>query len=125
MDPLAQPWKTVEHNVELQVAVGVVVAADEQIFAHGHVGKYHLAFRHEHGGIADAAPGGLAVRGPAIDEDVALPRRQQADDGLEQGGFARAVGAEQADDLAGAHVQTDAVDNLQAAIAASQIFDLQ
>ena len=73
---------------------------------------------------SDAAPGGLAARGPAVNEDVALPRRQQADDGLEQGRFARAVGAEQSDDLAGAHVQTDAVDNLQAAITASQIFDL-
>ena len=125
LDPLAQPRETVEHDVELQGAVGVVVAADEQVFAHGHVGKNHFAFRHEHGGVADAAPGGLAVRGPAINEDVALPRRQQADDGLEQGGFARAVRAEQADDLAGAHVQTDAVDNLKAAVAASQIFDLQ
>ena len=122
---LAQAREAVQHDLHLQGAVGVVVAADEQVLAHGHVGEDHLALGHQHGRVADAAPGGLAGRGATVDEHLARPGRQQADDGFEQGGLARAVGPEQADDLPGADVQARAVDDFEAAVAAAKISDLE
>ena len=125
LQALAQAREAAQHDIHLQDAVWVVVAADEQVLAHGHVGEDHFALGHKHGRVADAPPGGLASREPATDEHRARPRLQQPDNGFEQGGLARAVRAEQADDLPGADVQARAVDDLKAAVAAPKILYLK
>jgi len=119
LEALAEAWKPVQHGLQVPDAVGVMVAADDQVLADGHIGKDHLAFGHQHRRVADAAPGRLAGGGPPVNEHLARPGWQQADDRLEQGGLAGAIGPEQADDLAVANVQAGAVNHLEAAIAAA------
>jgi len=53
------------------------------------------------------------------------PRTQQAGDGLEQRALARAVGAEQRDDLAGAHAERDAAERAQVAVRCVQVAHLK
>ena len=61
----------------------------------------------------------------AIDRHPPALRREQAEDGLEQGGLAAAVWAEQADDLALAQAEAGIAPDRLAAIAEGQILDLE
>ena len=57
--------------------------------------------------------------------DGAAVRLYQAGDGAQRGGLARAVGADQGDDLAVGHLQADAAQRLDAAVGYAQILNLQ
>ena len=99
-----------------QLAVGgAEVGADHDVLAHADLGERlgDLEGAH-HAGGADAmrrqAGDVLAVEG-----DAAGIGRVEAGDGREQRRLARAVGPDQADDLALAHVERGLVDGLQAA----------
>ena len=74
--------------------------------------------------IADAEPRAAVHRHrgdvEAVDLDRAFVDRHQAGDHVEAGRLAGAVGAEQADGLAGAHAERDAVDDLAALVAFGQ-----
>ena len=74
--------------------------------------------------IADAEPRAPVHRHrgdvEAVDLDRALVDRHQAGDHVETGRLAGAVGAEQADGLAGAHAERDAADDLAALVALGQ-----
>ena len=80
------------------------VSAHLDVLPHCHVGEYPPAL----GAVRDAAPEDLLRRQPldldAIEHDA--PRRcpDEPGDGLERGRLARAVGADEADQLGRAHV---------------------
>ena len=77
------------------------------------VGAIHaVEHAHELEGAREAEAGDLVRRHPGdvapVEADDAGIRRQRAGDQIQRGGLAGAVGAEQADDLAGVDRQIDA-----------------
>ncbi|MCY1313703.1 hypothetical protein D9M70_642510 [compost metagenome] len=70
---------------------------------------------------------GRVLRGDvlALELDAALARVDDAADGLEDGGLARAVGAEHGGDLAAAHLQAHTADGLDGAVGALHIQQLE
>ena len=75
--------------------------------------------------IADAALG-AAMHGQMgdirlVDVDPTGVRFHQSDNHVEAGGLAGAIGAEQADDLAGLHVQGDILDDSATLVAFCQV----
>src|SRR5690606_24504675 len=69
--------------------------------------------------------GRQAADGPVAEGDGALGRRQQAGDGLERGGFARAIAAQQRHQLAFAHRHRHALQDVALAVAAVHLFQSQ
>ncbi len=61
----------------------------------------------------------------AREDDLALPRRQEAVDGAERRGLARAVGADQGDDLALLDVQGDPAQGLDVPVVAVHVLYLE
>ena len=100
--PLAQPRKQAQQLLDPRGDLGARPAhgAELEILDHGHVLEDVLALGH----IAQPQPHDLM--GPpagdlrAAQQHPALARRDQADDGFHQGGFARPVGPDHGDDLA-------------------------
>ena len=94
---------------------GAAVAADLDVVEHRHA----VEQRHVLEGAADAdARDGmarLAEDGAALEQDVAVVGHVEARQAVEERGLARAVGADQAGDLAGRHVEGDAVQRHDAA----------
>ncbi|KAF5274321.1 hypothetical protein FQR65_LT17040 [Abscondita terminalis] len=74
---------------------------------------------------ARALVDGHAAHGLAVDEDLAAIAAHQAHDHVERGGLARAVGTQQAHDLAFFHGQGHILDHLAAAIGFPQVAHLQ
>ncbi len=93
----------------------VLLAGEDQVFAHGQFGEHLQQLE----GAADAEAielrGAQARDRAAIDGDGALGRVELAEDAVEQRRLARAVRADQAEDLAAADVEGDAVDGFDAA----------
>ena len=79
------------------------------------------------GDQAELALGGVGVAGEggAVDQDVAVVRAEQAGDQRDRRGLAGAVGAEDADDLAGADLERHAVHGAQRAEGLPQAADLE
>ena len=80
--------------------------------------------------IRDRALGDDAVRGEAgdvlpLEVDAAMGGLDQSGDGAQRGGFARAVCANQSDDLPLRHLKGDALDGLNTAVADLQFINLQ
>ena len=92
-----------------------------EIFLHRHV---HIK-RRDLGHIADAGLGGpgLLLDVMAVDNDGAARRRKVAGDHVHGGGFARAVGPEQAVDAAVLHREADVIDRHMRAVALGQVAD--
>ena len=61
----------------------------------------------------------------AMEEDAAAAGLEQAGEDLDRGGFAGAVGAEIADDLAGMDGEGDVFDGGQAAVAFGDVLELE
>ena len=84
------------------------------VVAHAHAAEDRVLLRQ----VADAEPRALVHRQRgdvrAVDRDAARIGRDQAHDHVEAGGLARAVGTQQADDLAAAQVQADVLHHLAA-----------
>ncbi|MDT4860089.1 hypothetical protein FQZ97_946300 [compost metagenome] len=74
---------------------------------------------------ARAAVDGQVLDGQAVEQDLPGVRAQQADQHIERGGFARAVGAQQADHLALEDCERHVLDHLAAAIGLLQALCLQ
>lgn len=72
------------------------------------------------GDVAEAAAGG-AVGGAAEGFDCAVGGDSQTQQDADEGGLAGPVGAEQADDLAGADIHGDAVDGGECPIALTDV----
>mmetsp|Transcript_23364 Transcript_23364/g.55525 ORF Transcript_23364/g.55525 Transcript_23364/m.55525 type:complete len:246 (+) Transcript_23364:1539-2276(+) len=85
-----------------------------EVLADGEVVVEPELLRH----IADLALDGLALAAEIQAQHLAFTgvRRQQAAEHAQRGGFTAAVGAEEADDAAGADLQVDRIDHLAAAI---------
>ncbi len=96
-----------------------------EVFLRAQAGQDAAALRH----VADAEAAAL-VRRPlrdidAVDDDLAPGRRHQAHDGLQQGGLAHAVVADDADRLAFAQRQRDAAQHRHLAIAGTQVGNVE
>ena len=91
--------------------------AHRQVLLHAHAGEQPPAFGHQRD--AGREPSGAAVArwsgAPSI-RDPCRRRRIQPDDRADGGGFARAVGAEQADPLAALHAQRHVPQRAQLAV---------
>ena len=79
--------------------------------------------------VGDPRPDDL-VRGSPVDPapvevDASGAGPQEAGDGAQQGGLAGAVRSDQRDDLSPLHLERDAVQRRQAAIAGDQVLDAQ
>src|SRR5215472_5166436 len=88
----------------------VLLPREDKVFAHGHLWKDLQELK----GTADTKPVELAgahSRHPsAIDEDFAAARPQLAEDAVEEGGLAAAIGADDTENLTLADLERDVVD---------------
>ena len=89
--------------------------ADQDVLDYGHLAEKADILE----GAGDAAGGDLIGpqfdQGPAVEVDLALVGLIDAGQGIEEGGFAGAVGSDDADDPAGLQLKIDPVDGGQAA----------
>ncbi len=118
---LLQPGEGREHLVDagldvLGVLLGEEPRAGLEVLLHRESGEHGLAT----GDLDDAGLGRLHGIGvgdvAAVEEDGAADGVDEAADGLEQGGFAGAVGAEQRDDLVLLHLDVDAEQDLDSVV---------
>ncbi len=129
---LLEPFLQARENAEdvltvLRVERRVVlqVRAHREIFVHGQVGENHAALGH----MAESA-GDDPVRGQGGDVlaeklDPAAFRAKQSGDGLKRGGLARAVAADERDDLALIDLDRDALDRLDLSVVDVDVLDLE
>ncbi len=103
------------------VAEALELGAEFQVFPDAHVLVERDVFRH----VADFAAGldGLAEDVEAGDGGGAGGGRQVAGEHPQGGGFARAVGAEEADDFAAGHGKGDAADRFVAGVSFGELRD--
>src|SRR5258708_3318508 len=103
----------------------MLLSCEDQVFPHRQFWKHLQQLKR----AADAEPVqfGRAQAGddPAIDLHFAIARRQLSEDAVEQRGFAAAVRADQAEDLALLHIKTDAIHRGDAAKALADIADFE
>ena len=101
----------------------MAVEAGAQVFHHGEQAEDAAVFRH----IADAEAGELVRRQPgdgiAVEHHRAVARPHQAHDGLQRRALADAVAAEEADHLAGADLERDAVQDMALAVIGVHVLD--
>ena len=92
---------------------------EAEVLFHGQLGVRALALGDE----ADDAAEARFVAGDAEARDLGRAARGAEDAGedVEEGGLARAVGAQEGDDLAGGHVQRDALERVPLAVVAREV----
>ena len=99
-------------------------AAKLQVFLDGHGAEQFAMFRNDaqarRDAVLDLEPGNLLIR-----ERDAAGERQNAHDGVEQRGLARAVGTDDGDNLVGIDVERRAAHGLDLAVEDVRIFDRQ
>src|SRR5207302_2582015 len=112
----------------LRLATGLGAAeqgTDGGVLAHGHGPKWPDDLER----AADAEPGDAMGRHArdrgSIPADVAAVQPVQAADAVEQGGLARAIGADDADDVALGDLECDAVDGSDATESLGDLPQLQ
>ena len=101
------------------------VGAHFEIFEDAEVGEHHAAFGHMGEAASDNFMGRQASDVFAFVQDFAGLGFEQAGDGLEGGGLAGAVGADEGDDAAGRDGQGDAVQRVDGTVTDRQIVDLE
>ncbi len=121
-----QARKVGDDPVDTGVGAGVAgfrAPGEMQVFAHREVGEDAPAL----GDIAEAEPAAPPGRQPRdlrpFEADLSAGRRQQAHQGLEQGRFAHAVVAEQAEHLVLGKVHRHAAQYGNVAVAGAQLVD--
>jgi hypothetical protein len=121
---LGEHGKAGEDRVHPGPAVcGIEIPAHLEVLANAHAREDILLLRHQ-----GQAEGGDGARRPAADGLTAKPHRplvrhENARDDLEQGGFARAVRADDADDLTGVEGEVHALeDHVGGAVAGHDSF---
>ena len=94
---------------------GAAVAADLDVVEHGHaVEQRHVLERAADAELRDGVAGAAQDRA-ALEQDVAVVGHVEARQAVEERGLARAVGTDQAGNLARRHVEGDAVQSHDAA----------
>src|SRR5436190_10007906 len=117
---LTQIGEAREELINLGLAAALLGAADarghghEQILGHRQVGKHLLALRHQRDaelgiGVGLAVLDALLLESNGAFRDLGVVEAVEAGDGAQQGRFAGAIGAEDADDLSRRHSQRDAL----------------
>ncbi len=117
--PLPQPREVVEAEIAVALErreVAPRVPAHGEVLVHGQVLEHAAPFHH-----LEDAPADDVLRIHLLDAhavqldgavgDFALLRAQEARDGFERGALARAVGAEQGDDLPLRHLEREALED--------------
>jgi len=127
LGPLFEPREGGEDllDVGLDLCVVARVGTHLQVFGDGHAGEDAPTLGHHHQAFLDQIPGAFALDALAQVFDVAGLHAERPGDGLHGGGFARAVGADQRDQLFLAHFHVDALDRLDAAVRHLQATDFQ
>ncbi|MCS6766214.1 MAG: hypothetical protein MO847_07255 [Candidatus Protistobacter heckmanni] len=122
-----QAREDVEHALDVLRHAGFVAAqvgAHLQVFQDAHAREHAAPLRHH-----DQAAPGQRMRRQARDVLAGVAQRalggELAGDGLHGGGLARAVGADQGDELALAHLERHALDGVDAAVGDAQVFDAE
>ena len=107
------------------LAFGAGIGTHLQILLHGELEEDPAPFGAERHALADDLVGGGAQQGGALKFDGAGAGLQQTADGVQGGGFAGAVRADQGDDLTLVYLKGNAFDGVDAAIVNLQIIDTQ
>ena len=92
-----------------------------EVLQHRHLGKDDAALRDVGQAARQHLIGPEARDVLAVEHDAAAGRVHEAHHGLEGGGLARAVGADDADDLAAAHVERDVMQDVDLAVPGGQM----
>ena len=127
IEPVAQDWEIVQHPVEVlrdRRAVGLHVGAQIEVVAHGHAAEDASPFGHQVDAHCRGAVGRPAGDVSPLVLNAPVGRLDQARDGAQQRRLARAVGAENHDDLALFEMQFDAPMDTRAAVGGVQIVNL-
>src|SRR5438105_13009014 len=124
---LLQTGKELERPVEvgLDVGVGAQIGAHGEILSDGETFEDPPALRHVRDPARDDLVRGHAGQRAAVEDDAAAARNQQPRDGLEGGGLAGAVVAEQRHDLAAAHLEGHTAQGVDLAVVHVQALQLQ
>ena len=101
------------------------VVRHAEVVEHGEAREHAAALRHEHEPARGDDAGAAVVDPPAVEADRAGGHAERPGDGPERGGLADTVGPEQRDDRAGRHLQADAVEDLDAAVAGVDLGELE
>ena len=113
-----QAWEGFQHTFIGPVALAACArtGCHLEVLDHSQVAEDAPAFGH----VGDAQlrhfKGWAAVHGLALDLHAAALRRHDAHDGLEQGAFAHAVAAHEADGFATGHGKVDATQDVAGAV---------
>ena len=122
-----QPWKVIVHifNGFFQFGIGTGIAAHLQIFQHCHLQENAPSFRAERHPLGDDLISGHPHDILIVQHDAAAVGLQQSGNGVQRGGFARAIGTDQGHDLPFVHLEGDPLDGVDAAIINVEIIHLQ
>ena len=125
--PLAQDGEVVVngfHVARHAIAVLAGVGAHEQVVANRQQREHFAPLGHMH--QAALHDDGRVLRGDALalEFDRAFARVDDAADGFQDGGLARAIGAEHSGNLALAHLQAHAANRLDRAVGAFHVEQL-
>jgi hypothetical protein len=127
---LLQNGKTREHRVQVRLYPGAVppeaeVSAGEQVLARGHVREDEAVLGHQRDPAPDDVGGRSSRQLPSLEADRAAPRPEDPRDGVKQGRLARAVGAQDAGDLALARGQAHAFQRLDHPVRRDELLHLK
>lgn len=86
------PLHVLRHKSGVRNGIG----AHFQVFLHRHLGEHMAALRHMGQSHPDNGVGGYGLKVRAVQRDGAGDGTQQPGDGMQRGGLARAVGADEA-----------------------------
>ena len=96
-----------------------------QVFLHGHAGKHMASFRHMGQAHVDDLMGRRLLQVLPVQGHGAGGGSNQAGDGVQGGGFAGAVGADEGDQLPFPHAEGDALQGVDGPVKHVQIFDFK
>ncbi len=101
------------------------VSAHLQVLGNRHAGKHAAAFRHHGQALLHQVPRALTLDAFAQVFDVPGADGQRTGNGFHGGGLARAVGADQGDQLALAHFEVHALHGLNATVCDLEAADFE
>src|SRR2546428_1600806 len=117
--PLPQPREQARHSIERPQqwqASARLPGSHAQILSNRQAAKHAAPLRHERHALRGDELGGASGDRAAVDRDLAVARREQADGDVHRGGLAGPVAAEQAEQPARAQAQGHAVQHVAIAV---------
>ena len=124
--PLLQTGEQVIHPVQIVLqAVCSEIGPDLQVLQHRQIREDPPALRDQGEPLGDNAVGGEAGDVLPLEVDASVGGLDQPSDGAQGSGLACAVCADQGDDLPFRHLEGDALDGFNAAVADLQFINLQ